>query len=421
MQYTIAITTPVCTCTVLFDTMKGAMKTYSSTQQQNKSSMSSYSVMKSIAMLVSICLGLSTYFGLHKYTTVLSQQAETPQFVRKLFNNNTLLSFPQDDLFPGGRRYDADYKLDTETSIDPQNHEQQQQQQLTYYVPARGVRDRAGAAIFDMLKAQAYSFSKNIKYGGACGHTPHREQNENMIRILGLETLLVYNCPPPANTTGPNERHEIITREVFFDQAHTYFTDEWLDYIHNYIQPTSQMWQQQEQRQQFTATNDDTNQNRTNSIKNNYTIAMHIRRGDIDPCGKWSFRYLPNIHYLGLLNLYTQQAPANQNVQCIVFSESHSLVENFDDFYKQKCQVILDGDPTLAWKTMLDANVVVLSASSFSMVPALLNRNTNAIIAYTPHGNQPLRPDWKWHEYKHRNQMWRTLIRLCDNPPTRNQ
>ncbi|CAB9508335.1 expressed unknown protein [Seminavis robusta] len=279
---------------------------------------------------------------------------------------------------------------------------------LVYYVPARGRRDRSGAAIMDMLKAAAYSYSKGATFGGACGETPHRARNQAMMEVLGLETLLQYKCPPPATSNNSTVQHQMITRNDFFEDSTKYFTDEWLDYIHRHVQPQSKRWQQQQHK-----SNNDTTTAANNN--NKYTIAVHVRRGDVNPCGHWSFRYLPNSHYVSLIDLYQRQAARQQQqqpVECIVYSESQSLLETFDDFTDKGCQVVLDGDPTDAWKTMMEANVVILSLSSFSFVPALLN--PNGTIAYTSALSEPLRPNWKWHTYKHTNQGWRNWIRLCD-------
>ena len=288
---------------------------------------------------------------------------------------------------------------------------------LTYYVPARDRRDRSGAAIIDMLKAQAYSYFKGVPFGGACGDTPHRQKTEEMIEVLGLDPILKYDCPPATELTNNADsdirapKHEIITRDVFFQDAQKYFTDEWLDYIHTQVQPKSKRWIEELIGNSRNTT--EANERDNASDKNqNYTIVVHVRRGDVDPCGHWSFRYLPNSHYTGILDFYSKRAPRDRSVQCIVFSESHSLIENFDEFTKRGCQVILDGDPTLAWKAMLDASVLVMSLSSFSAVPALLNKH--GIIAFTPTLSEPLRPSWKWHIYKHSNQGWRYFIALCD-------
>jgi len=271
---------------------------------------------------------------------------------------------------------------------------------VVYYVEARGRRDRSGAAIADMLKAQAYSFSRGIPFGGACGATPHQATNEQMIQVLGLDPILQYQCPPTTVDENSNVRHEMIGRDKYF--ADNFFTDAWLKYIHETVQPQSKRWMEE----------DRGNNSNTMTDTSNYTVVAHIRRGDVDPCGHWSFRYLPNSHYAGLIDTYARYAPRGKQVECIVFSESHSLVENFDDFYGRRCQVILDGDPTEAWKAMLDADALIMSLSSFSALPALLNQH--GTIAFTPSLIEPLRNDWKWHVHKQTNQGWRHLINLCD-------
>lgn len=304
-----------------------------------------------------------------------------------------------------------DNTIDNTISKTPFTNQYPNRTDLVYYVPARGRRDRSGAAILDMLKAQAYSYQQGVAFGGACGDTPHQATNERMIQTAGLDSILKYNCPPTnATDVGVGVRHEMITRDHFFHiPSPELFTDDWLEYIHTQVQPHSKRFIRSSNTT-TTTTSSNTNNN------DNYTIAVHVRRGDVDPCGHWSFRYLPNSHYLAMIDHYKRQASQNghnNNVQCQVFSEPQSLLESFDEFTQRGCQVILGGDPTQAWTSMMQANVVILSLSSFSYIPALLN--PNAVVAYTPLLSEPLRSNWKWHFYKHANQGWRQWIQKCDD------
>lgn len=74
----------------------------------------------------------------------------------------------------------------------------------------------------------------------------------------------------------------------------------------------------------------------------------------------------------------------------MVFSEASSG-ETFDDFLSRGYEVQIDGSETEVWKTIVNADVVILSRSSFGMIPALV---TKAKVIYTPFWHPPIR-DWQ--------------------------
>jgi hypothetical protein len=117
-----------------------------------------------------------------------------------------------------------------------------------------------------------------------------------------------------------------------------------------------------------------------------FTIAVHIRRASFTPCTTRPFKgydpYLPNGHYQRLIDKYMQP-----NARVVIFSQSQSF-ESFDDFKNKKgYEVHLDEDLTHIWKTMLMADVVILSRSSFSLIPAVVSQGT---VVYTPFWHAPL-------------------------------
>jgi hypothetical protein len=93
----------------------------------------------------------------------------------------------------------------------------------------------------------------------------------------------------------------------------------------------------------------------------------------------------------------------------------------------------LDGSPVEAWRTMMQAQTLVLSTSSFSIVPALFAqgqshsnhtsmRTTTATIIYTPCWIDPL-PQWIRVDDETVRNMRRTSMRLQDQlcvPQNRN-
>jgi hypothetical protein len=82
-------------------------------------------------------------------------------------------------------------------------------------------------------------------------------------------------------------------------------------------------------------------QHRRKNPKSNapFTIAVHIRRGDVDLCCL-PFRYLPNSHYLRLIEKY---AATHADARVVIFSESKSF-EPLDVFSNKGYELMFDGD-----------------------------------------------------------------------------
>jgi hypothetical protein len=213
--------------------------------------------------------------------------------------------------------------------------------------------DRSGAAVADMLLAHAYGFANKIRYAGACaeGELPYREQTEELIRAVGLQEILTYACPKKGG------EGLILGRKVYVSKNTHIFTPAYLKHLHARVKYPS---------------------------TKNHSVVVHVRRGDVSPCSFYANRYLPNSHYLQILKDYVPP-----DLPVTILSEAKSF-ETFDDFGNYSLH--LDTDLVEAWKTMTTADYIVLSKSSFSMVPAILNRN--ATVIYTPFMQKKL-PHWK--------------------------
>jgi len=134
-------------------------------------------------------------------------------------------------------------------------------------------------------------------------------------------------------------------------------------------------------------------------------IAVHIRRGDVEPCGKNGMRYLPNSYYLALIDIYTEKLKqrmkstgvnnyTSEEIEVRIFSQSGSH-ESFDVFRNLGYTLKLDGAPQTAWKSMIyESDVIILSISSFSMLPSILSLalsgNPTTTVVYTPFWHLPL-------------------------------
>lgn len=183
--------------------------------------------------------------------------------------------------------------------------------------------DRSGSAILDMMYAHAYSYIAGNTYGGACSDgafptyttVPKRYYDTAMlIELLGLSEELKLACPTSNSTTrimGDKEYRKIGMPEA------------WLNFMKNKTRQAD--WFQGAQEGQ-------------------HKIAVHIRRGDVDPCYKFALghysRYLPNSYYMALIEKYRKEGS-----QVTIFSESKSF-ESFALFQAKGYNVKLDGNIT---------------------------------------------------------------------------
>lgn len=214
--------------------------------------------------------------------------------------------------------------------------------------------DRAGAVVVDMLLAHAYGYANNMTYAGACpvqGSLPYQEDTKLLIHAVGLQNVLKFACP--------KRRRDgmIVNRRAYASKNTQVITRSYLEHLRVRV---------------------------TYPSTKRHIVVVHVRRGDISPCNYYANRYLPNSHYLQILSEYV---PPGLPVS--IFSESDSF-ETFDDF--QNSSLYLDTDLPDAWKAMISADYIVLSKSSFSFVPALLN--PSATVIYTPFMQRGL-PEWK--------------------------
>jgi hypothetical protein len=171
-----------------------------------------------------------------------------------------------------------------------------------YFSQAR--RDRSGSVIVDMLMCHAYSFRHNVTYGGACRHPEDRHTHDQntlyLLKSAGLQDILPFSCPNM--TAFPNSK--IIPDSIYRQNDTHIFTRNYVDFIRHQVRysPLS------------------------NSSKP--SIAVHIRRGDVDLCGDVR-RYMPNSHFLSLIEKYS----SGDGNHVTIYSESQyrntQYVESF--------------------------------------------------------------------------------------------
>lgn len=290
------------------------------------------------------------------------------QLVSLLLGGATLLcfcffiKFKVDDEHNEVRIVSPRSNLSSTTDINFSSYQTPMTSNNVFFHQARS--DRSGAVIHDMLLAHAYAYQQNRTYGGACANTtlPHYKIHKIMIETLGLSHVLKFTCPPMESVSIGNTK--LSNRHLYTRFGTSVWTPEWLDYI-------------QSQQHQVQST----------KSRQRKAVVAHIRRGDVSLCDlNTRDRYLPNQHYKALLEEFDSAGDVT------IFSESKSS-ESWKDFQeRQNYALQLDRSPVEAWKAMMDADVLIMSKSSFSLVPAVFNRH--GLVVYTPFWVKPLK-HWK--------------------------
>jgi hypothetical protein len=116
-----------------------------------------------------------------------------------------------------------------------------------------------------------------------------------------------------------------------------------------------------------------------------FRVAVHVRRGDVTPCNKWGRRYLPNAHYLRVLD---ERVPRDRPARVYVFSERKSS-ESWEPFRARNYTMMLDASVRTTWAHLMTADLVVLGWSSFGLLPATFNGRGR--VLYTPFNLGPVR------------------------------
>jgi hypothetical protein len=210
-----------------------------------------------------------------------------------------------------------------------------------YYSLMRG--DRSGSAMMDMIYCHAYCYQKNFTYGGAITDQTKRlaPVNQKLFKKIGLNLPIIPTLP----SNDINTRHIILRpgqyRELGLNGK--FFTPDYLKYLRS----------------------------QTIYAETDIEIAVHIRRGDVSPCN-WkegvAWRYLPNSYYLDLIKQH-----AKPDSKVVIYSQSYSF-ESLDIFKDLGYELIINGSMGDVWEEIVNANIVIMSKSAFSYLPAMFNR-----------------------------------------------
>jgi hypothetical protein len=224
--------------------------------------------------------------------------------------------------------------------------------------------DRSGSVITDMIYAHAFAHAHNITYAGSCCVTKGlpKKDTKRLMQSLHWHTAMPFKCPPGVNNKVYNLRQPNATT------IHPLLINPQVYRLVGNQSNLTPEWRQTMQKALYKYT--DRRKNRP------YHIAVHVRRGDVTPC-TYTRRYLPNSHYISLIDQYTPNATTlnGRPLQVTIYSESDSF-ESFNIFRERKYKLALD-TKSLAqvWKALSTADVAILSRSFFSIAPAAINPN----------------------------------------------
>jgi hypothetical protein len=242
-------------------------------------------------------------------------------------------------------------------------------------------RDRSGRVVGDMLYAHAFAFANNLTYGGLCWiQGRYKDEIYSLMDDLKWGKVLPLACPKDvdiekfAKKYSPNEQNAteisplILNTDVY--KIHSNFKHEWVQKISKDL--VDQFFMEKEEKL------------KSQSKTKPFEIAVHVRRGDIEPC-KFSSRYLPNSYYLDIIDRYTPDEDElnGRPLKITIYSESDSY-ESFDEFIERGYTLDLD-TPKLGdvWRALSTADVAILSPSHFSVIPAIINPNIVIMPEYS--------------------------------------
>ena len=212
-------------------------------------------------------------------------------------------------------------------------------------------RDRSGAQILNILYNYYYCFKNNFKYAGAIKKNNEKYSNNILYTLAILETkklIKFLNIPSIKN----NNEFEIINSQP------DVFNKEFLELLHNSCKPNLINIKRKE---------------------NDFIVCLHVRRGDIDENGRWSFRYTKDEYYFSLIYEIKKYKP---NAKIYLFSEKSFYTEK--NLYKYRylgCILKLDTSLKEAFNYFIQCDIFIMASSAFSIVPALYKKH--GLIIYT--------------------------------------
>jgi len=209
--------------------------------------------------------------------------------------------------------------------------------------------DRCGSQVNEDIFVYAHCIQSNLDFVGPVGNNWFKEHTK-LAELLNLP-LPIKELP---NTLDLIKIAETDYSKEIYPDRNDLITPSFIDYLRERSSSNINY----------------------NSHYKNPKVVIHIRRGDVS-FHTHTHRYIPNSYFLNLVRKVIEISPF---LDITIFSESNSS-ESFDDFTNLGCKVLLDTDLADIWKEMITCDVLFMSKSSFSYVPALYNKN---FVVYYP-------------------------------------
>lgn len=337
------------------------------------------STLRTLRILIFLSLAVSTY---DMFTSVHHDASSDRGTIDRLEESTVLSSYSR-LLSQAGKNISRNPPTVVHTLADGTNvtfHSN-----VTHFYMMQRRSDRTGGAIFNYFLAHAFAFRFH-RHFGACGSVPieepfltYRKQHYDILNKLGFlskDVISLSDDCPPSN----DEAHSLLLPSSYYNRwrpqeggGMKLLTQEW---IHHMRQRSPFLLQYNKKALQK-------------------TIVAHIRRGDVDPCDKYTEeRYLPNSYYLKLIQKYRTKRPDHR---VIIHSEAISW-EGWSEFEDDSASIILGRNVEMKigaaalelWSDLIGAEVAILSKSSYSQAPALFARGT-VLCAPIPWCHE----DWK--------------------------
>ena len=245
---------------------------------------------------------------------------------------------------------------------------------IKYYCDAK--TDRAGAQILDLLMMDSFIYHQGGVFGGACAKFDNQKDQEKfdkhlddkmvLIRLLGLENLFKFACPTDQELASGQAKYLQKNEYHMFNE---YFSMEWV----NHVRAMSTFpYAQRDDRAPL-------------------QIAVHMRRGDYSPCrAGHGQKYLPNTYYLDVLDEYLPKyCPTLDACNLTIYTEDRAF-EDFKPFEERNYHMDFDSSLEQIWTAFINADLLILSKSSFSWVPGIMN--THHVV--TPEYKYPVCDNW---------------------------
>jgi hypothetical protein len=131
-------------------------------------------------------------------------------------------------------------------------------------------------------------------------------------------------------------------------------------------------------------------QNKQPQLADVFTIALHVRRGDVTPANKKVARnFTPNAAFIRTLETIKEAVSAKvSGMRIRLFSQGDPAI--FADLARAGCELRLDDSAIATHRQLVEADVLVMSKSAFSYTAGVLN---DGITLYDRHKYRPL-SDW---------------------------